>query len=294
MGIVTTASLITAFLAGGAALFAPCCIGVLLPSYLASIFRTKTKIFLMTFVYYTGLLTVFLPLGLGIAGLGGLFSDYHGVIFVAGGLFMIALGLSLVLGKSMMLPIHVKPKLGRQHGFWSLYVLGIFSGIATSCCAPVLAGVLALSILPGSLALGAVYSLAFVTGMVVPLFILALFIDRSKVLERFNSLKRRIHYSIFGHQVSLFLSHFISGVLYIAVGLVILVFERRGPEVFGDNYQLNINLWTAQITRSVSRVTDRLPELVWVIFFISIFALIAWSAYRQARHEVNDQKENEL
>ena len=240
------------------------------------------------------LLTVFLPLGLGVASLGRLFSDYHSVIFVAGGLFMIALGLSLVLGKSMMLPIHVKPKLAKQHGFWSLYTLGIFSGIATSCCAPVLAGVLALSVLPGSLALGAVYSLAFVIGMVVPLFTLALFIDRSKVLERFNSLKRRVHYSLFGHQVSVYISHLVSGTLYIAVGVVILIFERRGPEVFGDNYQLNVNLWTAQITRAVSRLTDRVPELVWVVFFISIFALIAWSAYRQARHEINDQKENEL
>jgi len=293
MGIVTTASLITAFLAGGAALFAPCCIGVLLPSYLASIFRTKTKIFLMTFIYFLGLLTIFLPLGLGVASLGRLFSAYHSVIFVVGGLFMIALGLSLVLGKSMMIPLHVKPKLGKQHGFWSLYVLGIFSGIATSCCAPVLAGVLALSLLPGSLALGAVYSLAFVMGMVVPLFILAMFIDRSKVLERFNSLKRRVHYSLFGHEVSVFISHLVSGGLYIAVGLVILAFERRGPEAFGSDYQLNINLWTAQITRSVSRVTDQVPQLVWVVFFISIFALIAWSAYRQARHELNDHKEDE-
>ena len=117
MGIVATASLITAFLAGSAALFAPCCIGVLLPSYLASIFRTRTKIFLMTFVYYIGLLTVFLPLGLGIASLGGLFRDYHGVFFTLGGLFMVVLGLSLVLGKSLMLPLHIHPRLGKQHNF---------------------------------------------------------------------------------------------------------------------------------------------------------------------------------
>ena len=75
MELVATASFITAFIAGMAALFAPCCIGVLLPSYLASVFKTKTKIFLMTFVFYLGILTVFLPLGLGMASLSSFFSD---------------------------------------------------------------------------------------------------------------------------------------------------------------------------------------------------------------------------
>ena len=288
MGIVATASLITAFLAGSAALFAPCCIGVLLPSYLASIFRTRTKIFLMTFVYYLGLLTVFLPLGLGIASLGGLFRDYHGVFFTLGGLFMVVLGLSLVLGKSLMLPLHVHPKLGKQHNFSSLYVLGIFSGIATSCCAPVLAGVLALSALPGSWLLGSVYSLAFVTGMVVPLFGFALIYDRTKALKRFTALKRQVHYSLFGQKVSVYLSHLVSGILYLLIGVFILLFERRGPEVFGGNYQIDINIWTAQVTQFANRVTRNVPEWLWAIVFVLIFTLIAWSAYRQAHK--NEEK----
>src|SRR3989304_9738837 len=109
MGIVETASFITAFLAGMAALFAPCCVGVLLPAFLASVFRTKTKIFLLTFVYYLGLLTIFVPLGLGVASLGEAFSRYHNVIFTIGGIFMLVLGISLILRKYFMLPIHVRP-----------------------------------------------------------------------------------------------------------------------------------------------------------------------------------------
>ncbi|KKT78169.1 MAG: Cytochrome c biogenesis protein transmembrane region, partial [Candidatus Giovannonibacteria bacterium GW2011_GWC2_44_8] len=77
METLIIASLITAFIAGIAALFAPCCITVLLPSYLGSIFREKRKVFLMTFVFFLGLLAVFLPLGMGAAGLGKLFSRYH-------------------------------------------------------------------------------------------------------------------------------------------------------------------------------------------------------------------------
>lgn len=284
MELVATASFITAFFAGVAALFAPCCIGVLLPSYLASVFKTRTKIFLMTFVYYLGLLTVFLPLGLGMAGLGSLFSKYHAVFFTIGGLFMVLLGASLVLGKSFMLPIHVKPKL-KDHDFGSLYVLGIFSGIATSCCAPVLAGVLALSALPGSWVLGGLYPLVFVTGLVLPLFLAALFIDRTKVTKRLSSLRRRISYNLFGRQISVSLSHFVSGVLYLAVGLFILAFERANPDAKTAMYQLNINLTTAEVTRAVSSFTHAIPEVVWGILFGFVFVLIAWAAYRQANND---------
>ncbi len=290
MELVATASFITAFFAGVAALFAPCCIGVLLPSYLASVFKTRTKIFLMTFIYYLGLLTVFLPLGLGMAGLGSLFSRYHAVFFGLGGLFMLLLGVSLVLGKSFMLPVRVKPQL-KDHGFRSLYILGIFSGIATSCCAPVLAGVLALSALPGSWLLGGLYSLVFVTGLVLPLFIAAVCIDRSKVSATLASFRRRISYNLFDQKISVNLSHLVSGLLYIAVGLFILVFERTNTDSRTAMYQLNINLTTAQVTRAVSHFTQAVPEYAWAIAFGLIFVLIARAAFVQANNKENDSDE---
>lgn len=291
MGIVATASLVTAFLAGTAALFAPCCIGVLLPSYLASIFQTRTKVFLMTFVYYLGLLTVFLPLGIGIASLGSLFSDYHTVIFTVGGLFMVVLGISLLLGRAWMLPFHVSPTLDKSKGFWSFYILGIFSGIATSCCAPVLAGVMALTAMPGSWALGLAYSLAFVTGMVVPLFMVATVIDKTKLLGYFSTLKKKIRFNVLGYKVSVFVSHFISGILYILIGSFILTFERASPEAFSAGYQVDISLWTTGITRAVSQVTQGIPEWLWAIIFIAIFSLIAWHAYRQAKSEPDNKEQ---
>ena len=85
--VLVMASLVTAFIAGVAALFAPCCITVLLPAYLGSIFRQKATIMLMTFVFFAGLLAVFLPLGLGLASLGALFSQYHNLLFASGGIF---------------------------------------------------------------------------------------------------------------------------------------------------------------------------------------------------------------
>ncbi|MBI2588828.1 hypothetical protein HYW35_01265 [Candidatus Saccharibacteria bacterium] len=292
MELVAAASFVTAFIAGMAALFAPCCIGVLMPAYLASVFRTKSKILLMTFVYFLGILTIFLPLGLGIASLSSFFTDNHGLFFALGGAFMLLMGLSLLLGKSFMLPVHVHPKL-QKYDFGSIYVLGLFSGVATTCCAPVLAGVLALSALPGSIWLGGLYALTFVVGMVVPLFIIAAFIDRSRVIKRFESLKRRVSYTLFGRQISLSLSHLISGITFTVFGLFILIYERANPDVFGSGYQLEINLLAARITRFIDRIAGSVPEAIWAVLFVLLFLAIGRAAYRQASSEIKLKEKDE-
>src|SRR3989338_8916179 len=130
------ASLITAYLAGIAALFAPCCITVLLPTYLSSIFRQKRTVITMTFVFFLGLLAVFLPLGLGFAGIGTLFSKNHDLIFILGGLFLLLLGSSILLGLNFSIPFANHPK-SKIKGSGSVFILGVFSAIATLCCAPV-------------------------------------------------------------------------------------------------------------------------------------------------------------
>ena len=76
----------------------------------------------------------------------------------------------LLLGRHFSLPFQVNPTLKNHHPF-SVFTLGIFSGIATTCCAPVLAGVLALSVLPGSVFWGMMYTLSYVLGMVAPCFL---------------------------------------------------------------------------------------------------------------------------
>lgn len=290
MEIVAAASLVTAFIAGMAALFAPCCIGVLLPSYLASVFKTKTKIFLMTFVYYLGLLSIFLPLGLGVAGLSSMFSRYHTLFFIIGGVFMLLMGISLLLGKSIMLPMKVHPRL-EKYDLGSIYVLGIFSGIATTCCAPVLAGVLALSAMPGSLWLGGLYSLTFVTGMIIPLFIMAGLVDKTNISQKFRSLRRRISYQLAGHQINLSLSHLISGLIFVAFGLFILLFERNNPNTMGSALQVEINIIAATVTRTIANFFGSVPQWLWAIIFSALFVTIAWKAYKQAFRAENEDKE---
>src|SRR3989442_91846 len=73
------------------------------------------------------------------------------------------------------------PSLGlrvRGSGAARVLTLGLASGVASSCCAPVVVGVVAMSALAAS-PLGALgLAAAYVLGMVFPLFLAALFSDR--------------------------------------------------------------------------------------------------------------------
>src|SRR3989338_7869920 len=146
--LITSISLITAFFGGMVALFAPCCITFLLPSYLANVFPEKRRVVWMTLIFGLGIATILVPVALGIRAVGLLFQNYHTQTYVIGGLFMIALGVMELTGRKITLPmLHLTIDVNKRHDPWSIYLLGIFSGLTTSCCTPVLAGGLALSFL---------------------------------------------------------------------------------------------------------------------------------------------------
>lgn len=280
MELLIGASLVAAFIAGVAALFAPCCITVLLPAYLGSIFRQKRTVFLMTFVFFLGLLAVFLPLGLGFAGLGQLFSQYHDIIFSLGSIFLVFLGIFILLGRHFALPFSANPKLNVQNA-GSVFVLGIFSGFATICCAPVLAGVLALSVLPGSIFWGGIYSLAYVLGMVSPLFIIAYFIDKKDLTGKIDALNKQISYDFAGRSINITLADVISGITFVLMGLLIFYLEKTGQLAMnGGGYMTDINIYMANITSAINRFLGTSPAFIWVLLLILGLYLIVRTALK--------------
>lgn len=288
MELLLSASLIAAFIAGVAALFAPCCITVLLPAYFASIFRERYKVFLMTFIFFLGVLTVFLPIGLGAAALGQVFSRYHNTIFGIGGLFLLLLGFILITGKHFSLPFRVSPSL-KKHNAASVFALGIFSGIATTCCAPVLAGVLALAALPGSMLWGGLYTLSYVFGMVAPLFVISLFLDKVDFTQKFNkTFQKPIEYSIGSKKFSITVSEAISGITFLVMGALIIYLALTNRLFAHSNYQTNINIFLAQILNAISSFIRVVPEYVWatlVLIAVAFIVKLAVSKFRKEKYE---------
>lgn len=167
-------SAVAAVVVGSIALFAPCCISVMLPAYFASAFQNRRQLVAMTFLFAAGVATVILPVALGAAALQRLFVNEHTLIYAGAGVLMLGLAAYVLLGGKVQLPVPGRRASGRT-GPLSVYSLGAFSGVASSCCAPVLAGVIALSGVAASFGAALGLGAAYVFGMVVPLFVISLF-----------------------------------------------------------------------------------------------------------------------
>jgi cytochrome c-type biogenesis protein len=175
-------SVVAAVVAGSIALFAPCCISVMLPSYFATAFQNRRLLVAMTFLFGAGVATVILPIALGAAALQRLFASEHTLIYVGAGAFLLALAAYVLLGGRIHLPMPGR-RAGGKAGPLSVYSLGVFSGVASSCCAPVLAGVVALSGVASSFGRSLGLGAAYVFGMVAPLFVISLLWERNAALR---------------------------------------------------------------------------------------------------------------
>lgn len=183
--LLATGSVLAAFFAGGVALFAPCCIVFMAPSYLAAAAKNERwRLLPMTFVFAGGLALVLVPITLGASLVAGAIAKYHVPLYWGGGLLMIGLGVLALSGRMWSMPSFLKAPDAQRGDSATFFSLGVFSGIASSCCAPVLAGVMTLSALSGSPLGGAALGLAFVFGMVLPLFLMALVWDKARLGER--------------------------------------------------------------------------------------------------------------
>lgn len=280
MELLIGASLIAAFIAGVAALFAPCCVTVLLPSYFASIFREKHKVFLMTFIFFLGILIVFLPLGLGLGFLGQIFSRYHNLVFGIGAIFLIFLGLFLILGIHFSLPTRINPVF-KKHNAFSVFILGIFSGIATTCCAPVLAGALTLAVLPGSIIWGGIYTLAYVLGMVAPLFLISLILDKINFSQKLIFIRKPITYSLGKRMIVITITDLIAGIMFLILGIIILYLALMNKLFIHSDYQLTLNLYLTKLLNSISNFIKIIPDYVWALIFVIILILIIKFAIKQ-------------
>lgn len=272
--VLLASSVVAGFIGGVLALLAPCCITVLLPAYFASTLRTVGTLVRMTFLFGAGIAVVILPIALGLAALGQLFSRYHAILFLVGGIFMIALGIMTLRGRGFELPFLRAPAFESRPGA-SVFALGVFSGAASSCCAPVLIGVLTLTALtssfPGAVAVG----LAFVFGMVFPLFLIALIGDRfgwsTSRLVRGTTVRFRLG----RRAVSIHSTNLVGGILFLAMGVFVLVLAATGNEFLSLPGQTALGASTQQLGDRLIGTLSGVPNLV-VLVVLAAIVVFLW------------------
>lgn len=230
--ILFQTSLIAAFVAGVVALFAPCCISFLLPAYLGSVFKEKEKVLFMTLLFGLGIFIVMMPAVLGVAALSKALFVYHDQLYVLGGFVMLIISGITFLGIKLPMPALPTTEPGKTDPL-SIFTLGIFSGITSACCAPVLIGILTLTFLTpsffGALAIGATY----VLGMVTPLLIIALFL--SGKMQGFSILRRELFsLRLLGKERNVMVSNALASSIFFLTGTLILYLKVTGRLSMGD------------------------------------------------------------
>jgi cytochrome c-type biogenesis protein len=277
-GLVYSASLVAAFLGGILALFAPCCIVTLLPNFVgASLRRGLVALPMTALLFASGLAIVLLPIVLGVGQLGHLVGQYHGPLFVVVGLLLIALGAFILSGRRWSLPIpmpQLRSRAGNAAG--STFLLGVASGVMSSCCAPVLAGVIAMSALSGravgSLGLG----LAYIFGMVFPLLVFALFAAHRG--ERSGRSRPRRRLRLGDHEV--LWSDAVSGFMFVGIGLVTFLVGMSGRESVTPGGLASWDRWITGRFADLATSLGRAPGWVQAGMLITIATSIAFPLWR--------------
>jgi cytochrome c biogenesis protein CcdA len=248
--------------------------------YLGSIFKEKKKVLLMTGVYSAGIFTIMIPIVLGAKVLASFFFRWHTETYIVGGSVMIAAAVMSLLGLKLPMP-HLPSKSAGQADWLSTYVLGLTAGITAACCAPVLIGVLALSSLTPTLVHSLAVGMAFVGGMVAPLYLAAMVITRASLLERKIFYRRLFSITIGDQHYPVFVSNALSAIMFFSLGVITLILAITGrlsmPE--GPATIVNGTAWY------VNGLSDRWP-IVNVLFYL----VLSYFIFRVVRRLIYDKK----
>lgn len=274
-------SVVAAVVAGAIALFAPCCISFMLPAYFASAFQNRRLLVAMTFLFGAGVATVILPIALGASLLRQIFTEWHPYIYTVGGLLLLSLAIYTLLGGQIHLPTPGR-RAGGRAGPLSVYSLGVFSGVTSSCCAPVLAGMIALSSVAPSFAVALGLGTAYVFGMVAPLFAISLLWERfdwrSSTLLRPRSFTWHIgplKRTLSGTQLASGLLLLVLSMTMVWIGLTLKSMFRLSGWQAAFAYQLQ------HIGAAIANVLAWIPNWLAVALVAGILLLLARRAFRQ-------------
>lgn len=250
--------LVGAVIAGVLTLISPCS-ALLVPAFFAYAFSSTKELITKTAVFFVGLCTTLVPVGMGLAAV---LAQYRGQVITVAGWIIIALGVVTALGGGFRIP-GMAFLSGKARG--RVFLLGMVYGFAGFCAGPLLGAVLTTAAVAGSALYGALIMVAYAFGMAVPLFVLA------AAWERFDVGSWRW---LRGREVKLgpvrtnTLS-IVSGVFFILIGALFILSYGSAtlPTALSTDTQFAIQERARQFSAGVADA--------WVWFGLSLAATVA-------------------
>nr|WP_227658948.1 MULTISPECIES: cytochrome c biogenesis CcdA family protein [unclassified Corynebacterium] len=222
------------------------CSAMLLPAFFSYAFSRPAALLTSTGVFYVGLITTLLPMGVLAGSVGALVSEHREVLVMGGSLVVIALGIIMLLGVEIPLPGGAGVAGGSSLA--AVYVLGTIYGLAGVCAGPLLGMVLTMAAVSGNAALGGLTMLVFALGMTVPLVLLSVLWSRLPIVQ---SLVRPRGVRV-GRWTNSW-NNIVGGLVTIAVGA--LLWATGGTAdlsgVVGVSQQARLESWVIRTTANV-------------------------------------------
>jgi cytochrome c biogenesis protein CcdA len=253
----------------------------LLPTFVATATeRGRRRLPTTAIIFSAGVATVLLPIVLGVGALGQLVARYQRVVFLVIGIFLAFLGVSILWGRGWTLPMpSLRLRVGGS-GPARVFTLGLASGVASSCCAPVVVGVVAMSALAAS-PLGAVgLAMAYVVGMVFPLFVAALFSDR--LPKRWVRVATGSGGFVFRNR-RIAWQDLVAAGMFLAVAAAALALAITGRMSYTPDWLTSWNRWATGLAGDVAVALRGLPIFIQAAGIAVLAALVAVPLYRSWR-----------
>lgn len=279
MGSVSFA---VAYAGGLLTLFSPCS-ALIIPSFFAYAFASRTQLAGRMLVFFLGLLAGLLPLGVALGTLGGFLTSYLRSLTLWGGILIIFFG----VWQALALPI---PRLPRRHrrktlnmngtikqtdrtSPFAIFLLGLTYGLAaTGCSGPIMGAISAFALTGGSPFTGFFIMAFFSLGMYTPVVVLAFLWE--SIPSRFLT-PRPI--TVLGRPSTL--GTLVSGLIFVVLGAVMAVFGGGG---------LSSSLLTAskqaQIENTARELLAGVPDwlfLALIVLLAGALVVYLWPKYKR-------------
>lgn len=279
--LIYSSSLLAAFLGGVLALFAPCCIVSLLPAYIGSaVGRQKLGLPATTGLFALGIAVVMLPIVLGVGLIGVWLGNYHSLVSLVVGLFLLGLGVLILSGKTMELPIPTLNIRVKGRGPGAIFLLGVSSGLASACCAPVFAGVVAISMLGGSIGGSLALAGAYIFGMVFPLLVIALVWEIGKLEDKWRGTFKMRKINVLGRTLGW--TDLAAGSIFSLMGLLAIGLAASGQSTLTPPWLGTWNIWTRDLAGSLTMMVNDVPGWVQLGVLLAV-ALVVTASFFMTR-----------
>ena len=280
-------SYLAALLGGVLSLLSPCS-ALLLPAFFAYAFQSRRKLLAKTAVFYLGLATTLVPLGMGISAVSRLVYGQRSTLILVSGSVIIALGMLQLLGRGFGLgPISRLSGKVRGNSAGATFALGAVYGFAGFCSGPILGAVLTVAASSGQVSRGATLLAVYALGMAAPLFLLAALWERFDLGRRSWLRGRELSLG----RLRLHTINLVSGALFILLGVIFIAYE--GTSALSGLYEAYGAEDLAYATeRGISSSTSSLPDaLVLAIALAAVLALAAAAVLTRRRRKPRDLPE---